>query len=397
MNREEYIRKNDLESHDVLSKTCFVSALVIFVICILNLLGIFILNKKSTCIACFLAMFFFCMPCILNKLIKNKGKNIKYIYIFNILIGIMILYAFFTYHACIAFVFPIVMSGFYSDKKLYSFTIVATNIVIVFGNLLSIFCMTTFDEPRRTIYEVCAYGILPEILVYSAVAYVAYKAVENTSSIQSRLFDYSESLEKSKEEMKKTQEKLIYSLAEIPESNSKETGKHIKRVSEYAKVFGRYICYSKDEKETFAVATMLHDIGKLTIPNELLQKPGKLTKDEYEIIQKHTDIGEKLLKNVPGRIIEIARVIAKEHHERWDGTGYYKLKGEEIDFYSRYVSVLDVFDALMSERSYKKPWKKEQVYKEIVSQRGRQFAPEAVDLFIKCHVELENIYFDYSL
>ena len=75
MNREEYIRKNDLESHDVLSKTCFVSALVIFVICILNLLGIFILNKKSTCIACFLAMFFFCMPCILNKLIKNKGKR----------------------------------------------------------------------------------------------------------------------------------------------------------------------------------------------------------------------------------------------------------------------------------------------------------------------------------
>ena len=158
MNKEEYIRKNDLEAHVILSKTCLVSTVVIFTICILNLFGVFILDKKLTCIACILAMIFFSMPCILNRIIKNKGKYTKYIYILNILVGILILYSFFTFHACIVFIFPIIMSGFYSDKKLYSFTIVSTNVVIVISNFLSMYCATSFDEPRRTFYQICSGG-----------------------------------------------------------------------------------------------------------------------------------------------------------------------------------------------------------------------------------------------
>ena len=132
------------------------------------------------------------------------------------------------------------------------------------------------------------------------------------------------------------------------------------------------------------------------IPNELIEKTGKLTDVEYNIIKRHTDEGRKLLQNAPGRIMEMARNIAYYHHERWDGTGYHHIKGEDIEFYSRYVAVLDVFDALKSPRSYKDGWSNEKVFSEIVSQSGKQFAPEAVALFKLCYPEILEVYEKYD-
>lgn len=195
--------------------------------------------------------------------------------------------------------------------------------------------------------------------------------------------------------MNYSQEQLIRSLAEMSESKSKETGQHIKRVSEYMRVFGSSICKTSRECDNLACAAMLHDIGKLIVPSSILDKPGKLTTEEFEKIKEHTSYGGELLKDVPGEMMEMARNIAMYHHERWDGKGYNKIKGNNINFYARYVSVIDVFDALISRRCYKEAWPLEQAYDEIVNNSGTQFAPEAVKLFKEKYKELVDVYNKY--
>ncbi len=192
-------------------------------------------------------------------------------------------------------------------------------------------------------------------------------------------------------DMFRTQEQLAYSLAVVSENSSQETGQHIRRVSEYARIMGRYVCDSEEQLETFRIAAMLHDIGKLKIPKEIIEKPGKLTAEEFGKMKKHVIYGRDIIGDAPGEVMEMARRIILHHHERWDGTGYLGVAGEDIDKFARYVSVCDVFDALLSRRSYKEAWPAQKVYEEITSQSGRQFDPKAVEAFKKCYVEMLQI------
>ena len=185
-------------------------------------------------------------------------------------------------------------------------------------------------------------------------------------------------------DMYETQEEIVRAFSEISESKSGQTGRHIKRVSEYMRIMAEAMQLENEEKDCLVIASMMHDIGKLLIPESIIEKTGKLTKEEFEVIKTHVKIGYKLLEYSPGRIMEIGRVIALQHHERWDGTGYLGMKGEEIDYYSRMMAVVDVFDALMSRRSYKESWCIEEAYNEIVRQSGKHFDPSIVELF-KAH------------
>ena len=193
------------------------------------------------------------------------------------------------------------------------------------------------------------------------------------------------------ENMFRAQESVILSLAEISESKSHQTGQHVKRVSEYTKVMASFAGYGESKCSEIALAAMMHDIGKLMIPPEILEKPGKLTKEEFDVIKTHVTYGEELLKNSPGEVMSMARRIALQHHERWDGNGYLGYRGEEIDFLARIVAVADVFDALVSKRSYKDGWAPADAYAEIVSQKGKQFAPHAVDVFIESYDKILEI------
>ena len=178
-----------------------------------------------------------------------------------------------------------------------------------------------------------------------------------------------------------TQEQLILSFAELTESKSGQTGKHVKRVSEYSRVLGEALGMDSDEVEVLRMASMMHDIGKLVIPASILEKPGKLTFEEFEVIKTHVTEGERLLHNSPGEIMRAARLIALEHHEKWNGKGYLGKKGTEIDYNSTIVAVADVYDALVSKRSYKEPMQHEEAYKIILNDRGEHFSPEVVDAF----------------
>lgn len=128
-------------------------------------------------------------------------------------------------------------------------------------------------------------------------------------------------------DMYQTQEELVRAFSEISESKSGQTGSHIKRVSEYMKIMAEAINLDQKEKDSLVIASMMHDIGKLLIPENILEKPGKLTPQEFEVVKTHVHLGYKLLEYSPGRVMEIARIIALQHHEKWDGTGYLGMRG----------------------------------------------------------------------
>lgn len=185
-------------------------------------------------------------------------------------------------------------------------------------------------------------------------------------------------------EIEETQKEIIFTMGEIGESRSKETGNHVKRVAEYSYILALGLGMSTIEAELLKMASPMHDIGKVAIPDELLKKPGKLTDEEFKIMQSHTNIGYNLLRNSKRPILQTAAIVAYEHHEKWNGNGYPQgLKGEDIHIYGRITAVADVFDALGSERVYKKAWDLERILNLFKEERGKHFDPRLVDVLFE--------------
>lgn len=189
-----------------------------------------------------------------------------------------------------------------------------------------------------------------------------------------------------------TQTEIVLRLGEVVESRSKETAYHVLRVGEYSYLLA--LLYGTDEMQAsnIKLASPMHDIGKIGIPDQILLKPGKLTPEEFEIIKTHTEIGHKILKGSERELLKTAAVIAYTHHERWDGNGYPKgLKGEEIPLAGRVTALADVFDALACDRVYKKAWPMEEVFAYVLKERGGLFDPKLVDLFMESKDQIMEI------
>ncbi|OLS39223.1 HD domain-containing phosphohydrolase [Bacillus sp. MRMR6] len=180
-----------------------------------------------------------------------------------------------------------------------------------------------------------------------------------------------------------TQKEIVFRLGEITETRSKETGNHVRRVAEYSQFLASKYGLQSDEIELVKLASPLHDIGKVAIPDSILNKPGKLTNEEFAIIKTHTEIGYQMLKHSNTKLMETAAIIAYTHHEKYDGTGYPRgLKKQEIPLYGRITTVSDVFDALSSKRTYKKSWEIKDIIEYFKCEKGKHFDPILVEIFL---------------
>lgn len=185
------------------------------------------------------------------------------------------------------------------------------------------------------------------------------------------------------EEIWNTQHELLYILGEVGETRSRETGNHVRRVAEYSKLLATLYGMEENHANLLYSASPMHDIGKIGIPDAILLKPGRLNDEELIIMRKHAEIGYDILKNSKRPMLEAAAVIAREHHEKWDGSGYPKgISGESIHIFGRITALADVFDALNCERVYKKSWKMEDIIAYIKKEKGKQFDPKLVELFM---------------
>ena len=209
------------------------------------------------------------------------------------------------------------------------------------------------------------------------------KLSEYTHNLENIVERKTRELQEANDELEKIQEELIFALGVVGESRCGSTAAHVKRVAYYSKLLAEL--YGLDDKDVKIVfqTTPMHDIGKVGIPDNILNKPGKLTKEEFDIMKTHTVLGYEVFKNTKRELLKAASVIAYQHHEKWDGSGYPQgLSKEDIHIYARITAVADVFDALGEARIYKDKIPDEKIIKIFEEGRGTHFEPKLVDLFL---------------
>jgi response regulator RpfG family c-di-GMP phosphodiesterase len=184
-------------------------------------------------------------------------------------------------------------------------------------------------------------------------------------------------------EITKSQKDVTFTLGEIIETRSGDAGQHVRRVAESSRLLAQLAGLSDVECELLRTASPMHDLGKVGIPDSVLNKPGKLLEEEWQLMQSHTEIGCKVLENTDQPIIKTGGIICNQHHEKWDGSGYPQgLAGEDIHIFARITAIIDVFDALTHSRVYKEAWSVEKALDQIKKDRGTHFDPTLADLFL---------------
>lgn len=361
---------------------------LILIVIMLNVFNVF--NISSALYPTLIAASVILMtPTLFFEVLKKRSKKIRYMVLTLLVIMSGLMYSILSYHVIIMLVLPVVVSCLYCERANVIYTTVLSIPVMIISHLIAYSLKIVPDEPLVTLRGVLIYGIIPRVIELVAISLIC---IGITGKLQ-RLIT---ALVKKNNELYEEQQIIVGSLSELVETQSHETGQHVKRVAAYTEILCRAMGLSEEETWKISVASMMHDVGKICVPREILHKPGKLTEEEFSEIKKHVDYGYKLLENSPGEIMRLAANIAWQHHERYDGKGYQnELFGEKINIYARAVAVADVFDALVSKRCYKKSWTPSQAREEILNQSGRQFDPQITKLFDEHFDEFLKVMEDY--
>ena len=357
-----------------ISTICRALTVLNIVVILLNMLHVFKISTElyPTLIVSAVILL---MPTLFYDILELRSKFIRYLVLTLLVFMSGLMYSILSYHVIIMLILPVVVSCLYCERANVIYTTVLSVPVMVVSHLIAFMLKIVPDEPLVTLQGVLFYGIIPRVIELVAISVICI-------GITGKLQRLIAALVKKNNELYEEQQVMVSSLSELVEAQSHETGQHVKRVAAYTEILCRAMGLSEEETWKISVASMMHDVGKICVPREILHKPGKLTEDEFSEIKKHVDFGYKLLENSPGEIMQLAASIAQQHHERFDGNGYQnKLEGEHINIYARCVAVADVFDALVSKRCYKKSWTPEQAREEILGQAGHQFDPQIIKLF----------------
>ena len=274
-------------------------------------------------------------------------------------------------------------------------SVLLLTIIISYRALTSSFdAFLNFFHNAKTIHETLD-GQTFTFTEFRQMASLANEMIEARRDVELQLKQLNESLEERVEngiseiktlnhEIEETQKEVVVTMGAIGESRSKETGNHVKRVAEFSRILALEYGLDKEQAELLKSVSPMHDIGKIAIPDNILNKAGKLNEKERVIMDTHTIWGYDMLKSSNKPLFQAASIVAHEHHEKWDGSGYPRgLKGEEIHIFGRITAVVDVFDALASDRCYKKAWADDEIIAFLQDQSGKHFDPGLVELFIE--------------
>lgn len=372
---DQLIRDFDHDADHRMAGICRILVILMMLVMILNMCHVFKITNAFYP-AVLIAMGILTIPTILYDIMHIQRSRIARYFVLTLMVLMSgLLYAILSYHVIIMLIFPIVVACIYCDRGSVLYTSILNVPVMIVSHLIAFHLKIVPDEPLVTLRGVIVYGLIPRIIEMIAFSVICL-------SVTGKLQRLITNLVEKNNELYDNQQTLISSLAELVEAQSHETGEHVKRVAAYTKILCHALGFSDEETWKVSVASMMHDVGKIIVPREILHKPGHLEDDEFEEVKKHVDYGYNLLQNSPGEIMQIAAQIASQHHERYDGKGYgHHLKKDEISLYARCVAIADVFDALVSKRCYKEAWTPEQAREEIVAQGGQQFDPKLTALF----------------
>ncbi|MCP4676407.1 MAG: response regulator [Deltaproteobacteria bacterium] len=220
------------------------------------------------------------------------------------------------------------------------------------------------------------------------------QTVEEQSNLLSRAMV---EIGKAKKTLRRFNEEIIFRLSKAVEFRDDETGNHVQRMSRYCGLIALRMGMSSEMSDAVRIASALHDVGKISIPDDILRKPGRLDDEEMSMMRQHAEKGYRVLTGSESSLLELAATIAWSHHERFDGTGYpRRLLGKEIPFEGRIAAVADVFDALTSKRVYKSAFTIKQATDIITKERGTGFDPQIVDTFVNNLDAVQNVMIVYA-
>lgn len=280
------------------------------------------------------------------------------------------------------------------------------NVIICIASVTFI-CLVVFynnDMPLYKLPYVVNLGLLIVNVTLSFIVTAIYTA-RIFSSVDNKRSELDISVDEKIRAIENMQNQIIISFANMIEARDGSTGKHVKRTSEYVRALVEELKAHGDYADTLTdryvhdmiLSAPLHDIGKITVPDAILQKPGRLTKEEFEQIKNHTVNGKKIIEESMSDIeddefLKIAKCVALYHHESWDGSGYpYGIEGEQIPLCARIMTIADYFDALSAKRVYKAAMPTSEVFQNIREQRGKKFDPVVTDAFLRISDRIDAI------
>ncbi len=280
------------------------------------------------------------------------------------------------------------------------------NVIILIACVTFLY-LVIFYNNRVALYDL-PYGVNVGLLIVNVTLSFIVTAIYTArifSSVDNKRSELDISVDEKIKAIENMQHQIIISFANIIEARDGSTGKHVKRTSEYVAALVDELKRHGDYDDILTQQYMhdtvfsapLHDIGKITVPDAILQKPGKLTKEEFEKIKNHTVNGKKIIEQAMSDIedeefLKVAKCVALYHHESWDGKGYpYGIEGEQIPLCARIMTIADYFDALSAKRVYKSAMPTSEVFENIKEQRGKKFDPIVTDAFLRIRDTIDEI------
>lgn len=388
MGKINIFEQNEIDGNRAAASVMGVTECVYILVYILNVLGIFIIETQAMNLAFLLGSIVLMMPTIINHFVDNGHPALKYIYIADALAFILITTSILSYHVITIYAYPIMIACLYFSRSVTLIAILVTPVVVTIGQLASFQLKYVVDYNFDTMKRLVTFSIVPRALTLVALGAIMRMMTNRTA-------DMLDKQQQAVEKVFRHQQNMISSIAILAESRDLVAKQHAERVSLYAvelakamKQSGLYPKVLTDSYiENLKMASRLHDIGRISVSDTIMLKPGKLNSEEFEIVKTHTTKGGELLtqtfKSDDETYQQMVYDVAMHHHERWNGRGYPDGQRESmITLAARIVAVCDVFEAISHKRSYRDALPMEECFDIIRRGSGIDFDPMIVNVFL---------------
>lgn len=398
------LNENEKQANKIVAKVMGSTFLIFSLIYLLNVLGIFVIRASIMNTAYFGSSVLLLLPAAITYVLRLDKAWVKYLNVISAAFFVTLLSITLTYHVVVIYVYPIAIASLYFSKRLNVFATSLTVVGVSVGQILAFYLDTLQDDNFTVLYDTILWGVIPRAMVLIAVAVIFTMLCSRTVALLKNLKDTADELANYHKEM-------VMGFATLVENKDGSTGGHIKRTTMYVRLLaeevkkrGYYGEVLTDEYiKNLAMAAPMHDIGKISVPDLILQKPGKLTDDEFATIKRHAANGGQIIQETFGHLgneeyTRMAYEVASCHHEKWNGRGYPNgLQEEEIPLCARIMAIADVFDAVSEKRCYREAMPLEQCFQIIENGRGTDFDPLLTDIFLDIKDKVVQVHKEVSL
>lgn len=395
---EHYIvRRNEAEANKTIANVFLVTLSIFSVIFILNLCHVFIIDNKVMLTAYLTGAALLLLPQVLNKVYGCANPKLKFIYILISNIFLLNLEITLTFHSVVVYANPIAIASFYFSKKVTFYTLFITTVFSIVGQFIGFFANFVPDQNFLVLKRLVLFSVLPRTMALVSFGYLLYFLSSRTRALLDRQI-------KGTNKIKELNQDIVLGFANLVENRDESTGGHVKRTSRYVELLSKELLkrgiykdvIDSDFVNNLTNAAPMHDIGKMAIPDHILQKPGKLTDEEFTIMKSHAEQGGKIIKQTFSHIgddnyRQMVYEVARYHHEKWNGKGYPEGRSkQEIPLAARIMAIADVFDAISQKRCYRDAIPLEECFNIIEKGKDSDFEPILVDVFLNMKDQIKQ-------